>query len=185
MNSSLWICEQIIYIVSLITESILYIGEKAFGTPISFSSLINHINSSIYVTFTEFNLISFDGIIKSFTSFGLINLLFTYSLRYIMFQIFILFSPFAFLCLITDQTSWFFKAWIKSFLAILLVQILIATILTMAFAFNLDKNSNLIKLLFIGVIYALSRANGYMKEIFGGISTDVSTGISTLKNFTL
>ena len=38
------------------------------------------------------------------------------------------------------------------------------------------------KLLFIGIIYALTRANNYMKEIFGGISTDISTGISNIKN---
>ena len=36
------------------------------------------------------------------------------------------------------------------------------------------------KLLLIGSIYALIRANTYMREILGGVSVDVSTNISSL-----
>lgn len=181
MNSSLWICNQIIEIVSIITNLIKSLGETSFGYKISFSTLINHINSTVYLSDTEFSFFSFDGIIKSFTSFGLINLLFTYSLRYIMLQIFILISPFAFLCLITDSTSWFFNSWLRSFISLLLVQLLISLILTIGFSLNLDSGTNLSKLLLIGIIYALLRANGYIQEIIGGISTDISVGVSNLK----
>ena len=139
MNSSLWICSQIIDIISAITELIKSIGESAFGFKISFSALIDYINSTVYLQNTGFSLFSFDGIIKSFTSFGLINLLFTYSLRYIMLQVFILVSPFAFLCLINSNTSWFFNSWIRSFISLLLVQILIAIILTLGFSLNLSS----------------------------------------------
>lgn len=129
----------------------------------------------------EFSIISFDGIIKSFCSIGLINLLFSYSLRYIMVQVFILTSPFAFLSLISDSSSWVFKSWFRSFIALLLVQLLIAIILCLALSLGIN-NSNFSKLLFIGVIYALTRANSYMTQIFGGISTDISSGISSIKN---
>ena len=139
MNSSLWICTQIINIISIITELIKLLGESAFGFTISFSTLIDYINSTVYIQDSGFSLFSFDGIIKSFTSFGLINLLFTYSLRYIMLQVFILVSPFAFLCLINDKTSWFFNSWIRSFISMLLVQILIAIILTLGFSLNLSS----------------------------------------------
>lgn len=98
-----------------------------------------------------------------------------------MIQIFILVSPFAFLSLISDNSSWFFKAWFRSFISLLLVQVLISIILCLALSLSID-NSNFSKLLFIGIIYALTRANTYMKEIFGGISTDISTGISNIKN---
>lgn len=185
MNSSLWICREIINIISLITELIKSLGHNAFGTTISFSNLIDKINSTFYGGNLEFNLISFDGIIKTFSTVGLINLLFTYSLRYIMVQVFILVSPFAFLCLIMDNTEWFFKSWLKNFISLLLVQVLIAIILSLSFSLKLDANSNSSKLLFIGIIYALTRSNTYMKEIFGGISTDISTGISSIKNLSI
>lgn len=181
MNTSLWICTEIINLISIITNLIRNIGENYFSQSISFSNLINTINTKIYINTKEFSIISFDGIIKSFCTIGLINLLFNYSLRYIMIQIFILVSPFAFLSLISDNSSWFFKAWFRSFISLLLVQILISIILCLALSLSID-NSNFSKLLFIGIIYALTRANNYMKEIFGGISTDISSGISSIKN---
>lgn len=181
MNTSLWICTEIINLVSIITSLIRHLGETYFGSQISFSNLIDMVNTKIYINTQEFAIISFDGIIKSFFSIGLINLLFNYSLRYIMVQVFILVSPFAFLSLISDNSSWFFKSWLKNFISLLFVQMLIAIILCLALSLNID-NSNLSKLLFIGIIYALTRANSYMKEIFGGISTDISTGMANIKN---
>lgn len=139
MNSSLWICTQIIDIISIITDFIKYLGKSSFGNEISFSNLINYINKSVYIENSGLSLFSFDGIIKSFTSFGLINLLFTYSLRYIMLQVFVLISPFSFLCLINDSTAWFFNSWLRSFLSMLFIQILIAIILTIGFSLNLNS----------------------------------------------
>ena len=98
-----------------------------------------------------------------------------------MIQVFILTSPFAFLSLISDNSSWFFKSWLRSFISLLLVQILITIILCLAFSLGIDY-SNMSKLLFIGIIYDLTRANSYMSQIFGGISTDISSGISSIKN---
>lgn len=164
MNASLWICTEIINLISIITNLIRDIGKNYFNQAISFSNLINTINTKIYINTEEFSIISFDGIIKSFCTIGLINLLFNYSLRYIMIQIFILVSPFAFLSLISDNSSWFFKAWFRSFISLLLVQVLISIILCLALSLSID-NSNFSKLLFIGIIYALTRANNYMKEI--------------------
>lgn len=180
MNGSLWICTEIVNIVSIVTDIIRNIGENYFGQVISFSNLIDILNSKIYINTAEFSIISFDGIIKSFCSIGLINLLINYSLRYIMAQIFILVSPFAFLSLISDNSSWFFKSWLRSFISLLLVQILISIILCLALSLGID-NSNFSKLLLIGIIYALTRANTFIKEIFGGISTDISDGISNIR----
>ena len=114
MNSSLWICEQIINIVYIISCCISDIGLNLYNTSITFSNFIDNINENIYSSGDILNIFSFDGIIKSFTTFGLINLLFTYSLRYIMIQIFVLISPFAFLSLITNTSEWFFRVWIKT-----------------------------------------------------------------------
>lgn len=178
MNSSLWICEQIINIISLVTTSILSLGESIFKSKINFSNFIDNINQTLYISGTEFNIFSFDGIIKSFTTFGFINLIFTYSLRYIMIQIFILISPFAFLSLITNSSEWFFKVWLKTFISLLLIQILISLILLLSFTINITQDTTISKLLYIGIIYALVRSNSYMKELFGGISTTVNTNLS-------
>lgn len=180
MNSSFWICEQIINIIYLITINISNIGNTLFSSNISFSTFIDNINQTIYLSDTSFNLFSFNGIIKSFTSFGLINLIFTYSLRYIMIQIFVLISPFAFLSLLTNKSEKFFQVWFKSLISLLLVQILISLILLLSFTINISSDSNLSKLLFIGIIHALIRANSYVKELFGGISTTITNGISIL-----
>lgn len=181
MNSSFWICEQIINIIYLITMNISNIGNTLFSSNISFSTFIDNINQTIYLSDNSFNLFSFNGIIKSFTSFGLINLIFTYSLRYIMIQIFVLISPFAFLSLLTNKSEKFFQVWFKSLISLLLVQILISLILLLSFTINISSDSNLSKLLFIGIIHALIRANSYIKELFGGISTTITNGISILK----
>ena len=178
MNSSLWICEEIISLISIITTSLSDICYNLFGFTISFSGFIDNINKNIYLSDQSFSILSFDGIIKSFTSFGLINLLFTYSLRYIMIQIFILISPFAFLSLIISSSEWFFKIWLKSFLSLLFVQILVSIILLFSYSIDITQNSIFSKILYIGVLYALTRANLYIKELFGGISTNVSTSIS-------
>lgn len=179
MNSSLWICEQIINIISIITEGISYVSFSLFSTDISFSNFIDNLNKTIYISNDNFDLFSFDGVVKSFTSFGLINLIFSYSLRYIMIQIFILISPFAFLSLITNSSEWFFKTWIKTFLSLLLVQVLISLILLLSFSINLSLNPTFSKLLYIGIIYALTKANSYMKDLFGGISTTINTNLSS------
>ena len=180
MNSSLWICEEIINIISLINTSLSDIGYNIFGINISFSTFIDNINKHIYLSNTSFSILSFDGIIKSFTSFGLISLLFTYALRYIMIQIFILISPFAFLSLINSTSEWFFKIWIKSFFSLLVVQLLISIILLFSYSIDITGQTILSKVLYVGVLYALTRANLFTKEIFGGISTNVSTSISNI-----
>ena len=178
MNSSLWICLEIINIISVITDGISYISQNLFGIQISFSNFIDNINKNLYIQNEAFNVFSIDGIIKSFTSFGLINLVFTYSLRYIMIQIFILLSPFAFLSFISNSSESFFRAWIKVFLSLLLVQILISLILLLSFSIELTSNTNISKFLYVGIIYALSKATSYIKEIFGGISIDIKSSLS-------
>lgn len=178
MNSSLWICSEIINIISIITTAISDLSYSLFGENANFSSFINTINQIVYSSNDGFNLLSLDGFIKSFISFGLINLIFTYSLRYIMILIFVLISPFAFLSLITNSSEWFFKVWLKSFISLLLVQIFIALILLIAFSIPLNSSSNISKLLYVGIIYALTKANSYMKELFGGISYTVNNSLS-------
>ena len=183
LNCSYFICEQFVYINSLISSSIREIGENIFHTNISFSSLIQNLNSVISVNETDFNLFSFDGLVKSFVSICLFNLLFSYSLRYIMVKVFILLTPFAFLSLINYSTSCFFKMWVRSLFSLLIMQSFISIILLIIFSLDFNSTNILSKLLCIGSIYALSRANSYITQLLGGISTDVSNQIGMMKGF--
>lgn len=180
-NYAFDICKSIIYINSLISSCIQEIGYSIFNININFSSLINSIDNNIY-NISNSNIFSIDGILKSFTSIGLINLIFTYSLRYIMIKVFILLSPFAIITLSTNSTSWIFKNWLKSFISLLILQIFISIILLITFSININSNDLFNKILFIGSIYALIQANSFIKEIFGGITTTVSSNISNFKN---
>lgn len=181
MNGCFFFCEQIISLVSLLSSAIRNLGESIFSKSICFSSLIDNLNSMISIGKDEFNLFSLDGLIKGFISFGLFQLLFTYSLRYVLVKVWILISPFAILSLVLNSTSWFFRTWLRSFITFLLVQVFISFVLLIAF--SVDYNSDLFsKLMIVGCIYAFTKANNMVKEWLGGISSEVSGGISNIKS---
>lgn len=182
MNCSYFICNQFIQINSFISDAIRTVGSNIFGHDISFSELINKLNY-LSIKEKEFNIFSFDGLIKSFISISLFNLIFSYSLRYIMVKVFILITPFAILSLINESTSWFFKTWLKTVLSLLFQQSLVAIILLIIFSFNFSSNNIISQLMCIGGIYALVRANSYIRSLIGGISTDVSNNFNIGSKF--
>lgn len=182
MNCSYFICNQFIQINSFISDAIRTVGSNIFGHDISFSELINKLNY-LSIKEKEFNIFSFDELIKSFISISLFNLIFSYSLRYIMVKVFILITPFAILSLINESTSWFFKTWLKTVLSLLFQQSLVAIILLIIFSFNFSSNNIISQLMCIGGIYALVRANSYIRSLIGGISTDVSNNFNISSKF--
>lgn len=181
INFSAFICEEILNINNLFTESIRELGKTVSKQDISFNNLMLN---SIYVdNFSEeFNFFSLNGILKSFFSIGLINLLFSYSIRYIMIKIFILLSPFALLSLVTVSTPWIFKTWLRTFLSLLFIQDFIAIILILLFSLNLSSSDIFSQISYISAIFILSKANSYVKELFGGISTDISSNLFSLRS---
>ena len=181
MNFSFFICDELIYFISLISSSIRYIGENLFNTQICFSNLISRLNNVISSS-DNLNIFSIDGIIKSLISLGLLNLVITYSIRYVLIKVFVLISPFCFLSLCYKNTSILFKAWIKSFLSLLIVQIFVSIILLLIFSLNLTSNNISSKLILFAAISILIKANGYVKEMLGGISTEASININNLKS---
>ena len=175
INSSFFLCEQILNINYLISGSIQDIGKSITNKDITFSCLIQNLNSVISIGENSFDLFSFDGIIKGFISVGLLNILFSYSLRYIIIQVFVLTTPLAMLSLINSSSYWIFKSWSKAFFSLLLLQSFVSLILIIML--SLDTSN---KLLLIGSIYALIRANTFIREILGGVSIDVSSNISSI-----
>lgn len=183
MNCSFSICQQFLELNSFISGSIQGIGMNLFGCKISFSELITQLNEVLSLDESEFNIFSFDGLLKGFISISLFNLIFSYSLRYVLVKLFILLTPFAILSLINQSTSWFFKTWFRTILSLLLQQSLVSLILLLIFSVDLSSTDILSKLLCVGGMYALIRANSYMRSLIGGISTDVSTHINLGSNF--
>ena len=181
INCSFFLCEQFITLNSYISSAIREIGENIFKINISFSQLIKNLNSTINVSSTDFNVFSLDGIIKSFLSVELLNLVFSYSLRYILIKVFILITPFAILSLINQSTSWFFKTWFRSIFSLLIIQSFVSLILLITFSINSNNTNILNKLLYIGSLYAITKANFYIKELIGGISTNFSNSFNLLK----
>ena len=129
----------------------------------------------------KINIFSLDGIIKGTLTVSLLNLVFSYALRYVMIKILVLLSPFAFLSLTTENTAHFFKSWYRNIFSLLFVQIIVAIVLLLLFSMDYSKVNLLNKFIYLGGIYALIRANSIVKELFGGMSTIVQTGISRFR----
>ena len=177
INGCYLVIEQVININYFISSSIQELGKNSTGLNISFSQLLINTNKFIGTDVSSINFLSFDGILKSFISVGLIGLALNYSLRFILLQVLILFAPFAILSLMTYSTSWIFQAWSKSFLSLLIVQIFVPLVIVVLF--NIDPNN---KILFVGGIYVLSKIDSYVREIFGGISSEISGNIPMVTN---
>lgn len=181
INSSLFICKEILNISATFADILRSLGSSISGKEISFNTLIS---ASIYIDESSdiYNLFSFNGLLKSFFSFGLLNLLFSYFIRYILIKVFILLFPFALLSLTTKSTSWLFNSWVRSFFSLLFVQVFIILILTILFSLNVQSSNLFSQISYISTIFILTKANHYIKELIGGISTDIQSNIFSLKN---
>ena len=101
-----------------------------------------------------------------------------------MVKVFVLLCPFAIISLISDKTSWFFKSWFRAFLSLLVVQVFISIILLITFSINYSDDL-FSKLLYVGSIYALIKANSFVRELIGGVSTHLVNGFSGVKSMFL
>ena len=182
MNSSFFIVELFIDFMSNISLVIRSIGEDLFNESICFSSLITNINTNIAIDTSSLNIFTIDGLIKSILSVSLLNLVFTYSLRYIFVKVFVLITPFAFLSLILSNTSWFFKAWLKNLFSLLFIQIIVSLILLLMFSVDFSNTELLNKFIYVGGMYGLIRANALVREFIGGVSTTITQSVKSFTN---
>ena len=100
-----------------------------------------------------------------------------------MIKIFILLTPFAILSSSSNQLSWFFKSWLRNLFSLLFIQIIVVIILLILFSMDYSSGNLFIKFSYIGGIYALLRANSFVREFVGGVSTTVSQGVGHFINF--
>ena len=180
MNCSFFIIEQILQLNIGICDLIRGLGEDLFGKSICFKELICIINNNLNMD-KNIDIFTLDGLIKGTLTISLLNLVFTYALRYVLIKILIILSPFAFLSLTLANTSYFFKTWYKNLIALLFIQIIVAIILLLLFSIDYSSKNLLNKFIYLGGIYALIRANSISREIFGGISTTVQSSFNGLK----
>lgn len=183
MNFSFFIVQMILDLNSNISLAIRSLGENLFGKEISFSELINTINTNVAVDTNSLNIFSVDGLIKSTLSLSLLSLVFSYSLRYIMIKVFVLLAPFAFISLNLDSTSWFFKSWLKNLFSLLFIQIIVSLVLLILFSLDYSETNLFNKFVYVGGVYALIRANTFVRQFIGGISTEVSQSVKSLTSF--
>ena len=181
MNFSFFIIEQFLTINQNFTLSIQELGKNLFNKDNCFSTLITLINKNLSINTSSLDIFSLDGMIKGTLSISLLNLVFTYSFRYIMIKVFILLSPLAILSLCLNSTSWFFKIWIKNIFSLLFIQIIVAIILLILFSIDYSSSDLLSKFIYIGGIYALIKANSFVREFIGGISTNISQNVYNFK----
>ena len=183
MNFSFSIMEFLLDLNFNISLAIRDLGQNLFGKNINFSELINTINTTMAVDTSSLNIFSIDGLIKGTLTMSLLSLIFSYSLRYIMVKVFVLLAPFAFISLTLNSTSWFFKAWSKNLFSLLFIQIIVALVLLILFSMDFSATNLFSKFVYVGGIYALIKANSFVREFIGGISTNVAQSVHNLSSF--
>ena len=180
INFSYFFIEEFLNFISNISLAIRGIGENLFHKSICFSELILEINNNMSVSSSNIDIFSLDGLLKASLSISLLNLVFTYSFRYVMIKVFILLTPFAILSLILENNSWFFKAWIRNLYSVLFIQIIVSIVLLLLFAMDYSSNNLMTKFIYIGAIYALIQSNSFVRDFIGGVSTTFSQNVENL-----
>lgn len=183
MNCSYFLLSQFLELFSNISLSIRSLGENLFNKNICFSELILDINTNISVDTSSIDIFSLDGLIKGAISFSLLNLVFSYSFRYVLIKVFVLISPFAILSNSLNSTSWFFKSWFKNLFSLLFIQIIVSIILLILFSIDYSSSNLFSKFIYIGGLFSLIKANSFVREFIGGISTDISQNVNNLSRF--
>lgn len=183
MNFSYFLISQFLDIFSNISLAIRNLGENLFNKNICFSELILDINNTISVDVSSIDIFSLDGLIKGTITFSLLNLVFSYSFRYILIKVFVLLSPFAILSNCLSSTSWFFKAWLKNLFSLLFIQIIVSIILLILFSIDYSSSNLLSKFIYLGGLYSLIKANSFVREFIGGISTEFSQNVNNFSKF--
>lgn len=183
MNCSYFFISIFLDLFSNISLSIRGLGETLFNKNICFSELILDINTNISINNSSVDIFSIDGLIKSIISVSLLNLVFSYSFRYILIKVLILISPFAILSNSLNSTSWIFKSWFKNLFSLLFIQIIVSIILLILFSIDYSSSNLFYKFIYIGGLYALIKSNSFVREFLGGVSTDISQNVNNFSKF--
>lgn len=170
VNSSYYICEQILNIFELFTGSIDEFSMEIINQKVSFENLKEKIIS--INDFMSSDLISLNGIIKGMISFGAVSVLINFSIRYVTIIFLIIISPLAFICLASDLSIGVFKSWIKILCINLFTQIIVKIIILIPIAYQ-DTSHTMYKIILVGSIYLIYKINNFTKELFVKFTSDI------------
>ena len=92
-------------------------------------------------------------------------------------------SPFAFLSLTLNKTSWFFKTWFRNLFSLLFIQIIASLVLLILFSMDYSSGNLFSKFIYVGGIYALIRTNSLVRDFIGGVSTEISQSVQNFVGF--
>ena len=137
------------------------------------------------ISSSSINIFTIDGLIKGTLTLSLLSLVLSYSFRYIMIKVFILISPFAIFSLCLNNTSWFFKAWFRNIFSLLFIQNIVSIVLLILFSMDFSSDNLFTKFIYIGGIYVLIRANSFVREFIGGVSTNISQSVNNFSKLKL
>lgn len=170
VNSSYYICKQILNIFELFTNSIDIFAEDIVNQKVTFENL-----KEVIISINEFmnsDLLSLNGIIKGMISFGAVSVLINFSIRYVTVIFLIIISPFAFVSLASDLSSEIFKTWMKLISTNLLIQIIVKLLILIPLAYK-NTNSTMYKIILVGTIYLIYKINNFTKEILLKFTSDI------------
>lgn len=168
INSSYYLVEQVIELNSYITSSVESLCKDLAGKDITFENLKDNILN--IQDFMKSDFVSLDGIIKGIISFGTVNILINFCIRYATIILLIIISPIAFCMLFSNLTKGAFYTWIKMLITNLLVQVILKLLLAIPLIYT-DTNNILYKIILVGTIYIIYKLNNFIKELFSKFSS--------------
>lgn len=172
VNCSYFICNQILEIFELFSESVEMFTKEICKQEINFVNLKEAIIS--LEDFMQSDVLSLDGIMKGVLSFGALSILIQFSIRYVTIIFLLMISPFAFVSLMSDLTQEFFKTWMKLFVTNLLVQVVVKLLILIPLLYK-HTNHTMYKIILVGSIYLIYKTNQFVKELFAKFSSDVQS----------
>ena len=79
-----------------------------------------------------------------------------------------------------QNTNWFFRAWFRNLFSLLFLQIIVSLVLLILFSMDYSASNLFVKFIYVGGIYALIRANSFIREFIGGVSTQVTQSVKKI-----
>lgn len=170
VNSSYFICEEIINLNNLFTNCIDGFMEDITGKLVTFENLKENVIK--IEDLVESDMLSLNGVIKGVISFGSISILINFAIRYVTVIFLVIISPFAFISLSSNLTIGIFKTWIKTLMVSLMTQVIVKFVILIPMLYK-DINSMMYKVILVGSIYIIYKINNFTKEIFIKITSDM------------
>lgn len=173
VNNSYSICVEILNFNEVLNEAVDKACENITKKEVSFKNLKEEITS--IDDLKKDTDISIETIIKNMLSLMSISLLITFAVRYVTIIVLVILAPFAFVCLTSNITRGISKSIGKMFFTNLLFQLFIKLLLVLPIVFT-DKTTIMYKIVLIGTMYMLYKANSFVREISATISVPKGSG---------